>query len=105
MSDPMPVALLGWKAMRKNTLRGFASIRLGRSLIIEDITVHASNGKRWVGMPGKPITDQTGNAKRDDTGKIKYVSILRWTDREAQDRFSEAVIAAVERENPGATAE
>lgn len=99
----MPVALTNWRPMQRNSLRGFASVRLGKSLIIEDCPVHTSNGKRWASLPSKPILDKDGTAQKDAAGKIKYAPLLKWADRDASDRFSEAVIAAVERENPGAT--
>ena len=101
----MPVALLEWKAVRKNTLRGFAKVRLGRSMSIKDIATHVKNGRRWVQLPAKPIINQDGTAKKDDAGKILYVPVIEWTDREAADRFSQAVIEAIDREYPGDTDE
>ena len=89
--------------MQRNSLRGFARVRLGKTLIISDVAVHCSHGKRWAQLPSKPQLDRDGNPKRNEAGKIAYVPILEWTDRDAADRFSEAVIGAVERENPGAT--
>jgi hypothetical protein len=102
-SKPYPVALLGWKSLQRNSLRGFARIRLGTSMIISDVAVHCAHGRRWAQAPAKPQLDKDGNAKRDDKGKVAYVPIIEWADREASDKFSEAVIAAVEREHPGAT--
>ena len=99
----LPVSLLGWKALQRNSLRGFARIRLGKSLIMSDVAVHCSHGRRWAQAPAKPQLDRDGIAKRDPTGKVAYVPVIEWADREAADRFSEAVIAAVEREYPGAT--
>ncbi len=100
---PRPLALLEWKSMPRNSLRGFASVRLGASLIIKDVTVHASHGKRWAGLPGKPLIDAEGKAKRGQNGKPTYVPVMEWASKDAADRFSEAVIAAVEREHPGET--
>lgn len=104
MSSAMPITLLAWKPMVKNTLRGFANVRLGRSLIMKELTCHESQCKRWVGMPGKPMIDGSGQVKKDDRGKQQFASILEWTDREAATRFSEAVIAAIEAEHPTAFA-
>lgn len=103
----MPVSLLDWKPMVKNTLRGFAGVRIGQSLIVRDVPVHCfvgeNGGRRWASLPSKPVLGKDGNAVRDEKGKIKYAPILEWADRGASDRFSEAVIDAVEREHPGAT--
>ena len=107
MSDtPVPamqLALIDWKPVARNSLRGFAAVRLGKSLIIRDITIHCSSGRRWAGMPGKPLLQSDGTAKLGNNGKPTYVPVMEWATKDAADRFSEAVIAAVEREHPHAT--
>ncbi len=104
MSDQsMPVALLGWKPLAKGSLRGFAKVRLGRSLVINDIPVLQSNGKAWASMPGKPLVDRDGQPMRDNKGKQRFSPILEWADRDASDRFSLAVVEAITREH-GASA-
>lgn len=100
----LPVSLLAWKPLPRNSLRGFAKVRLGKSMIINDVAVHCSHGRRWAQLPAKPLVLSDGQVKRDQNGKMTYVPLVEWTDREASDRFSEAVISAVEREHPGATA-
>jgi hypothetical protein len=97
----VPIALLDWKPIKRNSLRGFAKVRYG-SLTVRDVSVHTANGKRWANMPSKPIVGQDGVAQKDGD-KIRYVPILEWTSRDASDKFSEEVIAAVEREYPGST--
>lgn len=99
----MPIALIEWRAYARNSLRGFATVRLGKSLKIVDVAVHCSFGKRWAQLPGKPQVDKSGTVRRDEKGKIQYTPVLAWLDKESSDRFSESVIAAVEREHPGAT--
>lgn len=101
-AKPMPCALLEWKPLRKNSLLGFAKIQLG-ALTIRDVSVNTSNGRTWANLPSKPMIDRDGNAMRDDTGKIRYVPLLEWATKESGNRFSEAVIAAVEEQYPGAT--
>ena len=81
----VPVVLLDWKPIAKGALRGFAAVRLGRSLIIRDLAILHSNGRAWVGLPGKPIIGADGTAARDASGKQRYVTILEWSDRAAAD--------------------
>lgn len=100
----IPVTLLSWRPLNRNSLRGFASVRVGASLKINDVAVHRhANGKAWAQMPSKPVITHEGTVKRGPDGKIVYSPMLEWTDRGASDRFSEAVIAAIEAGNPGAT--
>ena len=58
----MPVVLLEWKPIAKGSLRGFAAVRLGRSLVIRDLATLHRNGRAWVGFPGKPIINADGTA-------------------------------------------
>ena len=100
-ASPMPISLLEWKPLSRNSLRGFATVRLGQSLKISDIAVHAANGRRWAQLPARPALNTDGTARRDENGKIQYIPLMKWLDRDASDRFSEGVIAAIEREYPG----
>jgi hypothetical protein len=96
----MQVSLTDWRPLRRNSLLGFASIRVG-ALVIKDVTLHSSNGRRWAGLPAKPRMSQGGEIMKDERGKVLYTPVLEWSNRETADRFSNAVIAAVEREHPG----
>ena len=99
----MPVSLLDWKPMPRNSLRGFAKVRVGKSLVLHDVTVHCANGRRWASPASKPQISKEGVVLKDDSGKMKYVPVVSWADKEAADSFSEGVIQAIEREHPGAT--
>jgi hypothetical protein len=99
----MPVTLLSWRQVKKNTLRGFAEVRVGKSLKVSDVAVHAGNGKRWASLPSRPQLDANGVAMRDDQHKIKYAPVVQWLSRESSEAFSESVIAAIEAAHPGDT--
>ena len=101
---PMQVSLIDWRPFRRNSLLGFASVRVG-ALVIRDVTLHSSNGKRWVGLPAKPRLASGGEVMKDERGKIVYTPVLEWSRRETADRFSCAVIDEVEREHPGEASE
>lgn len=98
----MQISLTDWREMKRNSLRGFASVRIG-GLLIRDIAIHTSHGKRWASLPSKPLIGTDGTAKRQNNGKIAYTPVLEWSRRELQDEFSEAVVEALEREHPGST--
>jgi hypothetical protein len=94
----LPVTLLAWRPLVKGALRGFATIQLGRSLKIIDVSVLCSNGKRWASLPSKPLIGD-GKVLLDDRGKQRYAPVMEWGDKQAADRFSVAVIAAVRAEH------
>lgn len=98
----MPVTLAGWKPLRKGSLLRFATVRLGRSLTVHDVPVLSSGGRRWAALPGKPQIDGDGRVRTGDNGKALYTPVLEWCDKQTRERFSQAVIDAIEREHPGA---
>lgn len=100
----MPVTVLDWRALRRNSLLGFVKIQLG-TMEISDVSVNTSHGRVWAGLPSKPMIDRDGNAMRGDDGKIRYVPLMKWTSKESGDRFSESVTAALEEKFPGSTTE
>ena len=87
---------LAFKPLAKNTLRGFARIRIRElHLIVNDVTLHEKGGSRWAGLPGKPqIRD--GAVVTDERDKTAYAPVLEFENRAAGDAFSEAVWRAVE---------
>jgi len=66
--------------MRRGSLRGFASISApSLGLDLDDFVIHVSGSRRWANLPGRPMIDAaTGAALRDDKGKIRYASPIRW---------------------------
>lgn len=103
MSDKqlMPIKIIAWRAMERNSLRGFVSVQVG-ALEIFDVTVMSASGRKWCGMPGKPQIGQDGLTVKKD-GKVQYSQVMNWATKDARDRFSASVIEALEREYPGAT--
>jgi hypothetical protein len=85
-----------FKPYRKNTLIGFATIRIAEmKLTVHDVAIHEKGSSRWAQFPAKPQIDRNGVAIKDRAGKIQYVAILELDDRKTRDAFSHAVIAAV----------
>ena len=91
------VTCIDFTPYTRNTLRGFATIRLPElKLIVHDVAVHQhENGSRWVGLPSKPLLDKNGVARRGPAGKIEYAQLFEFEGRETRDAFSRAVVAAV----------
>jgi hypothetical protein len=100
----LSVTCRGFRPLCRNTLRGFAEIRIDElRLTIRDVAVHAKGSARWVQLPAKPMIDRDGNVLRDrESGKITYATILDFDSRAVREAFSHAVIDAVLRTVPGA---
>src|ERR1700740_3020135 len=67
------MTLVEWRPIRKNSLRGFATITL----------------------PSNPMIKKRGRHKADTSGKSSYVPVLEWATRELSDRFSTAIVDLV----------
>ena len=72
MAAKMTLECVGWKPLRRNTLAGFAQIRvIDMRITIIDLALHNKGRQRWAALPSKPIIDRDGVAKRDpSSGKI-----------------------------------
>lgn len=83
-------------AIRKNTLRGFAKVRLASGMILHDIAIHlGSDDKAWASSPSKAMLDREGQALRDETGKIRYSPVIGFATKQQRDRFSDIIVRAV----------
>jgi hypothetical protein len=96
MTGKLSVQVEAFTPRRSNTLVGFATIIVPEMrLRIHDITIHEKGSARWVGLPGKPLVDRYGVAKRNDDGKLVYAPVLEFIDKATRSAFSAKVIAAL----------
>ena len=97
--DRPRMRLEGFKALRKGSLLGFASIRLPNGLTVADCPIFMSHEKCWASLPSKPVLDREGRHV-EQAGKKRYASILSWDDRATADRWSAAVVDLVREQYP-----
>jgi hypothetical protein len=104
--DPRHAAVVEeFRALRQNSLRGFAKIRLPSGMILHDVAIHAGgDDKLWASPPSKAMLDREGHVLRDADGKVRYAPIIAFTTKEHRDRFSALVVDAVRETNPEALA-
>jgi hypothetical protein len=98
------VICLDWRPYQRNTLLGFAQIEVAAwHLIINDVAVHEKDGARWAQLPAKPLLDKaTGDIIHEVNGRPRYARVMWFKDRPTANRFSAAVIDAVEQKIGGA---
>jgi|SRR6516162_5900220 hypothetical protein len=94
--------LRSWQPYRRGTLRGFAAVSVPAIGIELDDIMHVSGSRRWANLPGKPMLDRDGQPLRDEKGKIRYSSPIRWITHGLAARFGERVVALVLEHDPGA---
>jgi hypothetical protein len=94
------ITCVAFRRFDKNTLIGFASIRIEEiRLIIHDVALHHKGGGRWAQLPAKPLV-RDGVHVVDDDGKAQYATLLEFSDMATRDAFSHAVWAAVLARHP-----
>ena len=95
---------VGWRPLRRNTLAGFATIRIvDMRLTVVDVAIHSKGDARWAALPAKPVIDREGVAKRDPASdKIQYVPLFEFDTAGVRNAFSQAAIAAVLELHPDA---
>ena len=95
---------MAWRPVQRNSLQGFATIQQPGGMVIADIAVHERDGKAWASPPSKPMLDRDGRQMRDAEGKARWSNLISFVDRATQATWSDAVVAAVRAEHPGALA-
>ena len=91
------IECLEWRECERNTLQGFAKIRIDKwKLTIDGVCIFKKNGRSWASLPSRP---QIGSDKRQIVidGKPHYSRFLTFDSREDADQFSAAVCEAVAR--------
>lgn len=75
----------------KGALRGFCSIEVAKwCLAINDLSIFESGGRKWLNFPSKK------SDPKDGADKPSYFPYIRFTDKETNERFNSAVIAALD---------
>jgi DNA-binding cell septation regulator SpoVG len=76
-----------WKPEIKNTKRGYFSVTLPSGIIINDVSLHEKDDRRWVNMP----------SKLSKTDAERYFLTVEFSNREIQNDFQEHVLEALDR--------
>jgi hypothetical protein len=87
-----------FRELEKNSLRGFVDLTLAPSgLVLRQCSYHVrEDGRRWVGMPGRPLLYSDGRHLRDSSGKGQWVPVIEIPDKAARKIFQDAALAAID---------
>jgi hypothetical protein len=88
-AENLHVTCVSFRACQKNTLRGFAVLILRPpGLLVKDVCLHESHGKRWVAFPARPYTDADG--------RQQWAAVLDFESKETWRHFQRAAVAAID---------
>jgi len=89
--------LLAWRPVGKGALVGRADIQLPNGLQISDIGLfRRDDGARWAQMPSEIVRDADGQPLKDDRGRFRYRTPIKWSSRDLQEGFSRVLFQLVE---------
>lgn len=95
MSEKLSITCIGFRPCCRNTLRGFADVRIEQMhLILHELAVHEKNGKAWAQLPSRPWV-KDGQVITDDAGRVKYTPLFEFDSAAVRTAFSDAVIRAL----------
>lgn len=85
----MAIEVQSFRSYQKNTLRGFATIRLNNiGLEIRDVCLHQKGDKRWIQLPSKPY--------QKPDGKQSWSYILNFYDKSRAEQFQKLALDALD---------
>ena len=66
---------------------------------MRDCSVHERpDGKRWVGLPAKPVLDSEGRHRKDPaTSKALWLPVVEIRGRDQRERFQTAALVAIDK--------
>jgi hypothetical protein len=93
--NTLTIRCVAWRPRCRNTLRGFASIRIEEMhLAVHSVAIHTSHGKAWAQLPSQPWL-KDGKHVTDGVGKGQYSPLFEFDSAEVRQAFSDAVLRAV----------
>jgi hypothetical protein len=101
MGSTMKIA--DWRAVRKNSLLGFAKVELPGGMVISDVTILSGECGPWASPPSKSMINRDGAVVKDQNGKVRYSLIAEFTSKEVRDRLSNALVEALRLAEPEAS--
>jgi DNA-binding cell septation regulator SpoVG len=89
----VPIEVVNFRPYGKNTLRGFATVRLTSvNLEIRDIAVHEKSGQSWLSVPSRPY--------ETEDGETKYSYIVKFYEKATWEKFQTTVLEEIDKLQP-----
>jgi hypothetical protein len=93
------LTISNFKPISAGAMVGFVDVHLPSGMTLHRCSVFAKDGRAWAAPPAKQIT-RDGAVQRTADGKARYEPCISFVDRATQERWSNAVIAALRLAHP-----
>jgi hypothetical protein len=98
---PSIVIIEEFRPLLKNTLIGFARVKMPSGLVFHDVSIHRHGDSTWASPSAKPQIGRDGSHIRRD-GKTQYSPVVSFASKEVRDKFSDAILDALRSSHPEA---
>jgi hypothetical protein len=100
--DKLTLESVEFRPLQRNTLVGFAAIRIpAMRPTILDVALHTNGEARWAELPSKAQL-RDGMLVRNEQGKTQYAPVLEFDTPSVRNAFSQAAVHAVLEYDPQA---
>jgi len=97
-----PILIEEFVSVVRNSLRGFARVKMPSGIVFWDVAIHDKGGSRWAAPSRKPLVGAMGSQRLNGAGKLMFAPVVTFATRALSDRWSAEVIAALEAAHPDA---
>jgi hypothetical protein len=98
------ISVRDFKPIRAGALRGVADVHLPSGMILHRCSIFAKDDKAWASPPSKQVIGRDGTVQKTADGKARYEATVSFVDRVTQERWSTAVIEALQAAYPAVLA-
>ena len=91
-----------FKPIRAGALIGFCDVHLPSGMVLHRCSIFAKDDKAWAAPPAKQVVGKDGTVQKTTAGKARYEATVSFADRATQERWSNAVIEAINLTYPAA---
>jgi hypothetical protein len=98
------ITVENFKPISAGAMRGFCDVTLPSGMVLHRCSIFAKDGKAWASPPSKQVIGRDGTVQKTTDGKARYEPTVSFTDRATGERWSNAVIEALQAAEPEALA-
>jgi DNA-binding cell septation regulator SpoVG len=93
-----------FRAISAGALRGIVDVTLPSGMVLHRCSIFAKDGKAWASPPSKQVIGRDGTVQKTTDGRSRYEATVSFIDRATGERWSNAVIEALQTAEPAALA-
>src|SRR4051794_10493266 len=99
---PASMTVQNFTPLSAGALVGFLDVTLPSGMVLHRCSIFTKDDRAWASPPSKQVIGRDGTVQKTADGKARYEPTVSFVDRPTQERWSNAVVAALRIANPEA---